>query len=176
MTGFISPTSLTRSNRREITIFVNGRPVQDASLVTALVQGYHTLLMVGRYPLAILFIEMPPDAVDVNVHPTKAEVRFRAADRVFSAVQRSVRRALLAHTPVPEVEAGLGQQLYRASAPGTQPNRARSILPGKSLIHPPFFPRPLFSPDLRHLRSLTPQLLRPHPPSRRPDCLDLPGG
>jgi DNA mismatch repair protein MutL len=103
LNGFISPTSLTRSNRREITFFVNGRPVQDTALNAALVQGYHTLLMVGRYPLAILFIDLPPEMVDVNVHPTKAEVRFREPDRLFSAVQRSVRRALLAHTPVPDV-------------------------------------------------------------------------
>ncbi len=111
ISGFISPTSLTRSHRREITLFVNGRPVQDSSLTAALVQGYHTLLMVGRYPVAILFIEMPPDAVDVNVHPTKAEVRFRSSDQMFSAVQRAVRRSLLAHTPVPEV-GSIGQQMW----------------------------------------------------------------
>jgi DNA mismatch repair protein MutL len=105
--GFISPTSLTRSNRREIVFFVNGRPVQDASLTAALLQAYHTLLMVGRYPLAILFLELNPEAVDVNVHPAKAEVRFRAGDQVFRGVQRAARRALLAHTPVPEVGSGL---------------------------------------------------------------------
>jgi DNA mismatch repair protein MutL len=107
ITGFISPTSLTRSNRREIIFFINGRPVQDAALVAALVQAYHTLLMVGRYPIAVLFIEIPPESVDVNVHPTKAEVRFRDSDQIFRGVQRAVRRALLAHTPVPEVNAGL---------------------------------------------------------------------
>jgi DNA mismatch repair protein MutL len=103
ITGFISPTAITRSNRREITFFVNGRPVQDAALVSAVLQGYRTLLMVGRYPVAVLFLDLPPEEVDVNVHPAKAEVRFRSADRVFSAVQRAVRRALMAHTPVPEV-------------------------------------------------------------------------
>ncbi len=103
ITGYISPTSLTRSNRRDITLFINRRPVQDSSLAAALIQAYHTLLMVGRYPLAVLFIEVPPELVDVNVHPTKAEVRFRQPDAVFSAVQRSVRRALLAHTPVPQI-------------------------------------------------------------------------
>jgi DNA mismatch repair protein MutL len=119
ITGFISPPSLTRSNRREITFFVNGRPVQDSTLTAALVQGYHSLLMVGRYPVAILFLEVPPNMVDVNVHPTKAEVRFREPDRLFSAVQRSVRRVLLAHTPVPEVT----EQL-RWSAPPRQPDLA----------------------------------------------------
>ncbi len=103
LSGFISPVSLTRSNRREITFFVNGRWVQEPSLNSALLQAYHTLLMVGRYPLTVLFLEMPPEEVDVNVHPTKAEVRFRNHDRVFSFVQRSVRKALLAYTPVPSV-------------------------------------------------------------------------
>ena len=110
VTGFISPTNLTRSNRREVTFFVNGRPVQDPALSAALMKGYHTLLMVGRYPIAILFLEIPPSQVDVNVHPTKAEVRFREQDQVFVALQGAVRRALLAHTPVP----GLKGQVHWA--------------------------------------------------------------
>lgn len=103
VSGFISPISLTRANRREITIFVNGRWVQDPALTAAITQAYRTYLMVGRYPLAVLFIGLPPERVDVNVHPAKAEVRFRDRDRVFAGVQRAVRRALLAHTPVPEL-------------------------------------------------------------------------
>ncbi len=103
LTGFISPTALTRSNRKEITFFVNGRWVQDTPLNTALLQAYHTLLMVGRYPIAALFIRVPPEEVDVNVHPAKAEVRFRSPDKAFSFVQRATRRALLAYAPVPQV-------------------------------------------------------------------------
>ncbi|NMC80481.1 MAG: DNA mismatch repair endonuclease MutL [Chloroflexi bacterium] len=103
--GYTSPVALTRSNRREITFFVNGRWVQDSALVSAVLQAYHTLLMVGRYPLAVIFIELPPERVDVNVHPAKAEVRFRHPDRVFASVQRAVRRGLLAYSPVPQVSA-----------------------------------------------------------------------
>ena len=125
VTGFISPISLTRSNRREITLFVNGRPIHDQALTTALVQAYHTLLMVGRYPLAILFLELPPEQVDVNVHPAKAEVRFREADTVFRGVQRATRRALLAATPVP----GLSEPLrWGSGAPAANP--AATDLPG----------------------------------------------
>jgi DNA mismatch repair protein MutL len=101
--GFISPTSLTRSNRQGITFFVNGRWVQDIALSTALIQGYHSMLMVGRYPLAVVFLEMKPEKVDVNVHPAKSEVRFSDRNEVFSSVQRTVRRALLAYSPVPQV-------------------------------------------------------------------------
>ncbi|MFW5714206.1 MAG: DNA mismatch repair endonuclease MutL [Brevefilum sp.] len=101
--GFISPITLTRSNRREITIFVNGRWVQDSAVTAAIIKAYHTMLMVGRYPIVILFMEMPPEIVDVNVHPAKAEVRFRESDKVFTRTQRAVRRALLAYSPVPDL-------------------------------------------------------------------------
>jgi DNA mismatch repair protein MutL len=107
LSGFISPTSLTRSNRKEITFFINGRWVHEVALSTALLQAYHTLLMVGRYPLTALFLEINPEEVDVNVHPAKAEVRFRNQDKVFSFVQRSVRKALLAYSPVPNVAPSL---------------------------------------------------------------------
>ncbi len=111
--GFISPVSLTRANRRELTIFVNGRWVRDTSVTAAVLRAYHTLLMVGRYPIVTLFLEMPPEAVDVNVHPAKAEVRFREGDLVFTRVQRAVRRALLAYSPVPE----LRPRLFWGNAP-----------------------------------------------------------
>ncbi len=107
LTGFISPTNLTRTNRREMYFFVNGRPVQEAALSAAVIKGFHTLLMVGRYPLAALFLEIDPQLVDVNVHPTKAEVRFREPDAVFSVVQSAVRRSLLAHNPVQDLTSAL---------------------------------------------------------------------
>ena len=123
LTGFISPTSLTRSNRKEITFFVNGRWVQEFSLTTALLQAYHTLLMVGRYPLTTLFLEIAPEDVDVNVHPTKAEVRFRSQDKIFSFVQRASRKALLAYTPV----ASVSPQLWGGSRPASTENREVGI-------------------------------------------------
>jgi DNA mismatch repair protein MutL len=101
--GFISPISLTRSNRREITIFVNGRWVKDTSVSAAIIKAYHTLLMVGRFPIVVLFLDLPAETVDVNVHPAKAEVRFREGSLVFTRTQRAVRRALLAYSPVPNL-------------------------------------------------------------------------
>lgn len=127
LSGFISPVALTRSNRREITFFINGRWVQDTPLTQALLQAYHTLLMVGRYPLAALFLEVPAEDVDVNVHPAKSEVRFRSADKVFSFVQRSARRTLLAFTPVPQVAP---QNLW-----GGYPSGSQTIDPTWSLVH-----------------------------------------
>jgi len=136
--GFVSNLSLNRSNRKDITFFVNGRWVQDAALTAAVIKAYNTLLMVGRYPVAVLFIELPARQVDVNVHPSKAEVRFRDADQVFSALQRAIRRGLLAFSPIPELnatnlwgrQAALGENERELGQPGvgdswTQPGAAQ---------------------------------------------------
>jgi DNA mismatch repair protein MutL len=101
VSGFVSPPSIQRSNRRELTFFVNGRWVQDASLAAAVIQAYQGLLMVGRFPLAVILLELPPEEVDVNVHPAKAEVRFREPEKVFAVLQRVVRSTLLGQAPPP---------------------------------------------------------------------------
>ena len=97
--GFVSPPAVHRSNRREVTLFVNGRWIQDAALMAAVVQAYQGLLMVGRFPIAALFVTVPPETVDVNVHPAKAEIRFREPEAVFATVQRAVRATLLGQAP-----------------------------------------------------------------------------
>jgi DNA mismatch repair protein MutL len=118
--GFISPPAINRANRRDITLFVNGRWIQDIRLSTAVLQAYHTMLMVGRYPLAVLLIRLPAEDVDVNVHPTKAEVRFRSGEAAFSAVERTVRRALTERAPVPHFE--LRQWDTGADRPAVRPS------------------------------------------------------
>jgi len=102
--GYISAPTLSRANRSDMTIFVNGRWVQDRGLNAAVLQAYHTLLMVGRFPLFIIRVELNPEDVDVNVHPAKTEVRFRSSDAIFRVVQRSVRRTLIDHAPIPQVQ------------------------------------------------------------------------
>ena len=118
VTGFAALPQFDHSNRTKITLFVNGRPVQDTKLSYAVVQAYHTLLMVGRYPVSVILVQVPTDDVDVNVHPAKAEVRFRDADGVFSAIQRAVRRTLLAHLPVPEPPSIFGPSSWLVDQPG----------------------------------------------------------
>jgi DNA mismatch repair protein MutL len=110
--GLVSPPSVHRGSRRDISLFVNRRWIHDRSLNYAVTEAYRTLLPVGRFPLVVLFLTMDPAAVDVNVHPAKAEVRFREADAVFAAVQRAVRRTLLDQAPMPVV----GQRV-RAGGP-----------------------------------------------------------
>ncbi len=99
VSGYVSPPAVHRSTRREVTLFVNGRWVQDAGLAAAVVQAYHGLLMVGRFPIAAVFVCLPPESIDVNVHPAKAEIRFREASLAFVVVQRVIRATLLGHAP-----------------------------------------------------------------------------
>ncbi len=100
VSGFAGAPFISRSNRREITLIVNGRWIQDVSLGSAVTQAYHTFLMVGRFPIALIFVEAPPEVVDVNVHPAKSEIRFEDPALVFSIVQRAVRATLLGQAPV----------------------------------------------------------------------------
>ena len=100
VSGFAGAPFISRSNRREITLFVNGRWIQDVSLGSAVTQAYHTFLMVGRFPIALIFVDAPPEVVDVNVHPAKSEIRLKDPGLVFSIVQRAVRATLLGQAPV----------------------------------------------------------------------------
>jgi DNA mismatch repair protein MutL len=99
--GYVGTPSLHRGARDQIIFFINKRWVQDRALNQAVVQAYHTFLPVNRYPIAVLNVELDPSEVDVNVHPTKAEVKFRDPRAVFKAVQKAVRTAVVAASPVP---------------------------------------------------------------------------
>ena len=96
--GYVSEPSLNRNDRSRIILFINGRAIQDNALSHSVTQAYHTMVDSGRYPFAVLLLTMPTEFVDVNVHPTKAEVRFRDANQVFVSVQRAVRQAILAYS------------------------------------------------------------------------------
>ncbi|PJF43837.1 MAG: DNA mismatch repair protein MutL [Phototrophicales bacterium] len=122
--GFTTLPEVNRANRSHIYLFVNGRAITDQRLTYAVVQAYHTLIPSGRYPLAVLMINIDPEDVDVNVHPTKAEVRFRSPDAVFSAVQRTVRHAItqkmspvhVRQTPTPEIDTDTKQATWPPSS------------------------------------------------------------
>ena len=101
--GYISAPELNRSDRGGLMFFVNRRWVQDRSLSFAVEEAYRGLLLKDRHPWAVLDIRLDPGEVDVNIHPTKREVRFSDARRVFSAVQRAVRHTLQADAPIPTV-------------------------------------------------------------------------
>lgn len=115
--GFISPVGLTRSNRKEMNYFVNGRWVQEQALNSSVQRAYQTLIMVGRFPLIALFITVDPEDVDVNVHPAKAEVRFKNPDRIIGGVHRAVKRGLITQSPVPELNTPVAWPSYRQTTP-----------------------------------------------------------
>lgn len=94
VTGWISSPRISRSHRQSLYFFVNGRLVQHRALIFALEDAYHSLLMVGRHPLGMVRIDLDPAQVDVNVHPTKAEVKFADERAVCRAVQRAAHQAL----------------------------------------------------------------------------------
>jgi DNA mismatch repair protein MutL len=101
VSGYVSTPALHRASRSYISFFVNHRWVQDRALTHAVAQAYHTMLPVGRHPVAVVLLDLDPGDVDVNVHPTKREVKFRDGRRVFSAVQRAVRCTVVEQAPVP---------------------------------------------------------------------------
>ncbi len=101
--GVICRPHLTRGTRGDVTLFVNGRPIANRNLAHAIVDAYRGFLPDGRFPLAALNVELDPAEVDVNVHPSKADVRFRRDRLVYATLQRAVRGALLAQAPAPVV-------------------------------------------------------------------------
>ena len=99
VSGLVSPPSLTRSNRNYISFFVNRRWVRSALLMRATEEAYHGLLMDSKHPIAIINLSLPAEEIDVNVHPTKAQVKFRHEQAVFAIVEGAVKRAL-ARAPI----------------------------------------------------------------------------
>jgi DNA mismatch repair protein MutL len=133
VSGYIGLPTLTRGNRQQIILLVNRRWIESRQLAFALEQAYHTLVMVGRYPVAVVHLDLPPDRVDVNVHPTKREVRFSDERLVFASLQRAVRGTLLQHTPsqsVPDmVESPLTTPAIQRRLSLAHPGRFRPTAP-----------------------------------------------
>jgi DNA mismatch repair protein MutL len=96
LAGYAAHPSQSRSNSRMQYVFLNGRHIRDRSLQHALGEAYRGLVMTGRYPIAVLSVEMPPSMVDVNVHPTKLEVRFQDSGRLYSQLLSTLRTKFLA--------------------------------------------------------------------------------
>ncbi len=96
LTGYIADPACERGTARMQYLFVNGRWIRDRSLGHAIQEAYRGLLMTGRYAVAFLFLDLPPDQVDVNVHPTKSEVRFRDSQALHHLVFSTIRQRLRA--------------------------------------------------------------------------------
>lgn len=95
MWGYVGHPNNSKSSRKQQYLYLNGRCIQDRALQHALTESYRGLLMIGRQPVAFLFIDLPPDRVDVNVHPTKVEVRFRDSQQLFRQLLSMIRSKFL---------------------------------------------------------------------------------
>ena len=103
VSGYVSRPSCYKATRQFISFFVNGRWVQSRTLNYAVEEAYHSLLLSGRHPIAVINIALDPAEMDVNVHPAKTEVRFLRERLVYAAVQRAVRAAVLATAETPQL-------------------------------------------------------------------------
>lgn len=105
VTGFVSLPELTRASRQYITIMINHRYVRNYALTKAIIQGYESKLMVGRYPVAVINIDLDPVLVDVNVHPAKREVRLSKEDQLAKLIAQTIRQRIAQENLIPDVDA-----------------------------------------------------------------------
>jgi DNA mismatch repair protein MutL len=130
LTGFISRPEFTKSNSKSIYLFVNKRFVRDNSVTHAVLSAYRQIIEPRRYPAAVLFLDLPPEDVDVNVHPAKMEVRFKDSHSVYDLVSKTIAQSLAG------AETSKGSFIYRlapkenASVPSF--TRSADKIPAKS--------------------------------------------
>ena len=108
--GLAGTPSIAGPTSKRQRIFVNGRPIQDRAIQHALREAYRGLVEPGRHPTVVLFLEIDPRLVDVNVHPAKTEIRFRDGGAIHQAVRRSLKATLAEHDLVPSLELGGGDR------------------------------------------------------------------
>jgi len=125
--GMVGSPEVSRSSRGYLSFFINRRWISSRILAWAVEEAYHGLLMVGKHPVAVINISLPPQEVDVNIHPAKSEVKFQDERQIFGAVQKAVRQTLVEQMPVPRIEettaaytspAGRVQSLWAPAAGG----------------------------------------------------------
>jgi len=130
VTGMVGAPELGRSNRDFLSFFVNRRWVSSRTLAYAVEEAYSGLLMTGRHPMAVLDITIPPEEIDVNIHPAKSEVKFRNDSAVFRSVQKAVRQTLTAQLPVPKIEeVATSYKAYQSTAmpPGSMTEQLQRL-------------------------------------------------
>ncbi|NOU96985.1 DNA mismatch repair endonuclease MutL [Paenibacillus sp. LMG 31456] len=160
--GFIGKPETTRANRNGISTVINGRYIRNYTLIHALMQGYHTLLPINRFPVAVLHIEMDPALVDVNVHPAKLEVRFSKEQELIQFIEQQIRRVLNLQVLIPapgasnkpKLQGAIQEQmeLYRPEQPSFATNGSSGLPPagrnaGDASVHGDGFGTDRSTPD-----------------------------
>src|SRR5205807_6115162 len=123
--GFVSKPEIQKLNRNSIYVFVNGRLIRDRLVQHGLTEAYRNIIPPSVYPVVLLFLELPPGEVDVNVHPSKTEVRFRQPTLMHDFVRDTVRAALMKARPVPQFMTEINA--HPTATPGFSPG---SRVPG----------------------------------------------
>jgi DNA mismatch repair protein MutL len=142
--GFVSKPEIQKLNRNSIYVFVNGRLIRDRLIQHALTEAYRNIIPPTVYPVVLLFLEMPPAEVDVNVHPSKTEVRFRQSSVMHDFVRDTVRSALMKARPAPQFTTEI--HAHATASSGLTPG-ARDWDPPSDLAVDPGLPaRPLYEP------------------------------
>ena len=113
ISGFVSLPELTRANRNYISLFINGRYIKNFLLNRAILDGYGSKLMVGRFPLAVIHIHIDPYLADVNVHPTKQEVRISKERELMALVSEAIAKSLKEQTLIPDALENLAKSTVR---------------------------------------------------------------
>jgi DNA mismatch repair protein MutL len=154
--GFVSKPEIQKLNRNSIFIFVNGRLIRDRLIQHALTEAYRNILPPTVFPVVLLFLEMPPAEVDVNVHPSKTEVRFRQQTVIHDFVRDSVRDTLMKARPVPQFLSEINAQptATRGLTPSLTPGTREASLPSGAW-------RPLYEPGTATGFALEPVPLPP---------------
>lgn len=169
--GLVGRPGASRATRQELIVFVNRRPVENRTLLTALTESYHTWIPRGRYPLAIIFLEMDPRRVDVNVHPAKREVRFRDEARLRNfMIEALVERLRAAGSPsaMPGTHAA-----HKAEPPPRAPHLTPPPAPAPAFL-PPRQPAaaalnaPIATTSTQQSRPTAPQAAQPQPARPQP--------
>ncbi|GEK28227.1 DNA mismatch repair endonuclease MutL [Furfurilactobacillus siliginis] len=136
LTGYVSLPELTRASRNYISILINGRYIKNFQLTKALIKGYGSKLMVGRYPLAVLNLTMDPFLVDVNVHPTKQEVRLSKEAQLGDLIDKAVYNRLAQENLIPDAYQNLhGEDTFDANQLADQLSQVSATRDGKVQVH-----------------------------------------
>ncbi|MBQ3940359.1 MAG: DNA mismatch repair endonuclease MutL [Oscillospiraceae bacterium] len=186
--GFVMKPLYARPNRAHQFFFVNGRSVRSFTLISAIEEAFQTLIMTGKYPACVLRVTISPRTVDVNMHPTKAEVRFSDEKRVFQAVYFAVMSALqqnhlIYEFQMPQPPQGMAPPRpktdWYAPVAGTDSNTPAPLIPQQEPETPQMrepvrtaVPHSAYSPGLQPVPAQTaqPAAERPAPPAASPDA------
>lgn len=178
LSGFLSLPEVTRASRNYMSMIVNGRFIKNFKVSNAILEGYHTFLPVGRYPIVLLTIDMDPLLVDVNVHPAKLEVRFSKESELCTLIASSVKEALRRETLIPDALPVLKKRKDFTEQPAFQfdapPPRKPAMPPSEEvekLYKPEYYeepvkevPPPTIFDESRSEPSMIPELVKAEEP------------